>query len=67
MDMVELEPQIMVDIRIRKVKMLNAHQRKKAKSMADDDLVIVRTTVQRIIGSPIMALQKSVRDWRKSV
>lgn len=58
------------DVRIRKVKMLNDRARKvaDAQGLADNDLVIVRTTVaslpkydiEKIEGSPSIYLQKKI-------
>jgi hypothetical protein len=62
--------QYMVDIRIRKVKALAASQRERLKKntvtkFEDEDLVIVRTTAEKIIGSPLAYIQKGIRQWKR--
>lgn len=62
-----MNEETMVDIRIRKVKMLKdpAHREAILIGLKDDDLIIVKTTVEKIDGSPIEYLQDRLRPEAK--
>lgn len=58
----EMNEEVMVDIRIRKVARLETDMHENAINIGfvNDDLVIVKTTIEKITGSPIQYLQDRI-------
>jgi len=59
-----MNPAKLADIRIRKVRMLKdpIHREAEMMGLKEDDLVIVKTTIEKIDGSPIAYLTDRLKS-----